>query len=265
MNTKTLPYNLTSYDLFKNFAVLVMIVDHVGYYFFPEDMWWRAVGRLSAPVWLFLIGYARSRDFSPKLLGGAGILVLASGVFGPSILPMNILVNIIFIRYVIDRMGPRMLSSFANYIEGVVALIVLAIPTAFITDYGLAGFMVAVFGLAMRRHQDNQPMFKDAVPLAGLAAFVLFFGLAFISFEFTDAQRLFVFLGMGIAFFALAAFRGKEYPALTLKMPKFMTMFLQFCGRRSLEIYVGHLLIFKIAATLMGLEHHELWSWNILS
>ena len=67
MASKTLPSSITSYDILKTFAVLTMIIDHIGLYFFPDEMWWRVIGRLSFPVWLFLIGYAQSRDI-PKLL-----------------------------------------------------------------------------------------------------------------------------------------------------------------------------------------------------
>ncbi len=259
------PAVLTSYDLFKTFAVLTMIVDHVGYYFFPEEMWWRAVGRLSAPMWLFLIGYARSRDLSPMLLIGAGVLVLASGVMGPSLMPTNILVNIIIIRLVLDQFAARMLRSPANFIEIGVLILIAAVPTAIFTDYGTAGLMIAIFGYAIRKHQDGETMFKDAVPMAGVFAFLIFYGLILISFTFTMEQKILSFVGVGGVLAAMAVFKGVEYPKLTAAMPKPITLLLQFFGRYSLEIYVGHLLLFKMAALYMGLQSHSFWSWKILS
>ena len=53
---KALPKNITSYDLFKTLALVLMIADHIGFYFYPNELWLRAFGRLSAPMWLFLIG-----------------------------------------------------------------------------------------------------------------------------------------------------------------------------------------------------------------
>ena len=54
MNVKTLPTAITSYDLFKTLAVATMLIDHVGIYFFPDELWFRVIGRLSFPIWLFL-------------------------------------------------------------------------------------------------------------------------------------------------------------------------------------------------------------------
>lgn len=45
--------------MLKLLAVLTMVVDHVGYIFFPEQEWMRAVGRLTMPIF----GYAIARGF----------------------------------------------------------------------------------------------------------------------------------------------------------------------------------------------------------
>ncbi len=47
---KILPRDLTSYDLLKTLAVILMIIDHVGHHFFPDEMWFRVVGRLCVPI-----------------------------------------------------------------------------------------------------------------------------------------------------------------------------------------------------------------------
>ena len=62
LKTKTLSSYLTSYDLLKTLALVLMVIDHIGYFFYPEEMWWRVLGRLSVPIWFFLIGYANARD-----------------------------------------------------------------------------------------------------------------------------------------------------------------------------------------------------------
>ena len=61
---QSLPKELTSYDLLKSLAVILMICDHIGYFFFPEEMWFRTLGRLCLPIWFFLIGYARGDEVS---------------------------------------------------------------------------------------------------------------------------------------------------------------------------------------------------------
>lgn len=56
------------YDLLKAIAILLMIVDHVGYFFFPEFTILRVIGRISMPLFLFLVGYNRSWRLSRQLL-----------------------------------------------------------------------------------------------------------------------------------------------------------------------------------------------------
>lgn len=54
---------LTSYHL-KLIAALTMVIDHVGYVFYPEVEWLRVVGRVSFPlfVWLLVQGESHTRN-----------------------------------------------------------------------------------------------------------------------------------------------------------------------------------------------------------
>lgn len=60
----SLPFRgLTSYHL-KLLAAATMVVDHVGVVFYPDDDWFRIVGRISFPlfVWLLVQGEAYTKD-----------------------------------------------------------------------------------------------------------------------------------------------------------------------------------------------------------
>ena len=46
-----------SHDWLKAIAITLMVVDHIGVYFFPEEYLFRFVGRFSFPIFFFLIGY----------------------------------------------------------------------------------------------------------------------------------------------------------------------------------------------------------------
>ena len=52
-------------NLLKIIAVITMIVDHIGWQFFPDIIWLRAIGRLTFPIFAFFIAqgmiYTRNR------------------------------------------------------------------------------------------------------------------------------------------------------------------------------------------------------------
>ena len=99
---KKISSNLTSYDLMKTLAVLLMIIDHTAYYEFIDSDWPRAIGRLCVPIWFFLIGYANTRSIPLRFWGGAILLVFANFVVGYNIFELNVLFSLILARLTID-------------------------------------------------------------------------------------------------------------------------------------------------------------------
>jgi hypothetical protein len=104
------PY-LTSYDFLKFFAVVTMLIDHVGFFFFPDQPWLRAIGRLSFPCWMFLVGFANTRAVPKMLVGGCLALVGVNFVLGQYILPLNILALIILMRLVLTPLAQVVFKS----------------------------------------------------------------------------------------------------------------------------------------------------------
>lgn len=259
MSTKTLPREITSYDLLKTFAVITMIIDHLGMYFFPDDMWWRAVGRLSFPVWLFLIGYAQSRDISPKLLIGAGILVVSTFIAGEAVFAMNILVSIALVRLVLDPIM-RFAQKGSEYLWGIAAAtILLYVPTGMSFDYGSLGLVFAMLGY-MVRNRENLKLGQTE------RSFMIFAGISYVviqyfMFGFTHLQLALTAVGIAFVCQMLVRFESKTYPDLTRALPSPVGGLLRLCGRRTLEIYVLHLLVFKFAALALGLGDLGLFDW----
>lgn len=60
-------------------AMITMLIDHVGYVWFPNDAVWRIIGRIALPLYAYsiVIGYKRTRDIN-KYLIRIGALALIS-------------------------------------------------------------------------------------------------------------------------------------------------------------------------------------------
>ncbi len=257
MPSKVSTLNLTSYDLLKSFALLLMILDHVGYFFYPENEWFRVVGRASMPIWLFLVGYAKSRDLSKPLWIGAGILILSNFIFGGGIFPLNILVTIIFVRLLLDRTA---LLTFRNYemcLYGGFVISSLVVGTYILSEYGTIALLFAMFGYLARNKEAVN--LSNSMQMAFIAYTVAFYALSQIvifGFEKTAAQAMVV--GIGAVSLMLYHFKAGEVPVIQEKLPGFVISALQFGGRYTMEIYVIHLILFKLVACIYGFQH---WAW----
>ncbi len=266
MMLKVLPKNLTSYDLLKSLAVVLMVCDHVGYYFFPEQEWWRVFGRLCVPIWFFLIGYARNRELSLALLVGAGVLVLGNIVTGMSILPLNILPTILLVRLVLDRVAAFIFSNGERLVLGLVVILVSIIPSNLFSEYGTIGLLLALYGYAIR-NGVTVPGFKASSFSVGFGVFVALSYVAIEQFLFAFSPLAFLVMAVGtVAVIAgLTRFRPVEYPALTGKVPGLLTQLFQGMGRHTLAIYVVHLLLLKMAALVIQPEHFVFMDWKFFS
>lgn len=263
----TLPKEITSYDILKTLAVALMIVDHVGYYFFPEQEWFRVFGRLCVPMWFFLIGYARSRDIGPRLWIGGLVLVAANVAVGMTVFMLNILITIILVRLVLDPVMKFALKSNVKFWLAAFVILVLALPTWLVTEYGAIGLLLAMFGYLVRHKREGVTEDKKRID-----TFMAFTGLAFIAFnivlllmpDITPIQIGVLAAGTFAVMIWLTYFKPETYPDLTAKMPSLVVGLLHIGGRRTLEIYVIHLLLFKFAALFLFPDKYGLFEWSLV-
>lgn len=263
LNQKALPAAVTSFDLIKSFAVVIMIIDHLGVYFFPDELWWRAIGRIGFPVWFFLAGYSTGKAIPKPLLIGALILTAVNFVVGMPLLPLNALFTIMAIRLCIH---PFMRWALQNplYLWGAsAALFALIIPSYYVTEYGTQAFITAIFGYLVRHRErinnENLIMQYMAFALVGFVA------VQQILFGFNSLQLAVMALGTFAIRSMLFLLRPTAYPDLTARLPRGATALLQFGGRRTLEIYVVHLLMFKVLALTLGYPDFALFDLKLLA
>lgn len=269
--TKVATRNLTSYDFFKAAAVLLMICDHIGFYFYPdvahhpEYNWFRVFGRMCVPIWFFLVGYAQSRDLSPKIWFGMAILEAGSMVAGLSILPINVLGTMIAIRLVLDPVMRIATKNIEELLKVSLFMIIMIVPTATVTEYGTQGLLIAMFGWMMR-HRPVYEAVKN--PHTIYWSFGLFTVAHFVVFQehifgFPVAEKFALLAGIMLVIALLYRFEPREYPDLTKRMPGAATAAIQFLGRWTMEIYIGHLLLFKILGLALEPNRFHLLRWSL--
>lgn len=240
--------DLTTFDWLKTAAILLMIIDHVGYFIFPQIEWFRVFGRLCVPIFFFLIGYANTREINMRWLAGAGILLFASLMLGQPVLPLSILVTMLLIRLVLDPIM-EFLGGSPVYIWWVLLLLVFAmLPSDMLVEYGTIGLAMAMCGFAVKHHERMVEVFGRGVPQIMMASvFTGFWVLTSFKFGFTPLAIMVLGAGLIGLYFVLQNFKGEvlegsaSHPHAAL---------IRFCGRYTLEIYVIHLLILKMYLAL---------------
>lgn len=170
-------------DTLKLFAMLTMLIDHIGYMFFPKYRIFRTIGRLAFPIFAYQlsVGYMKTSDlkrYASRLLGFALISQIPYSFFSPSLEfePFNL--NIMFtllsalgILYVYD-MGAAKINSFKNnknYTElfyaaaaflGVFAMLIvpelleIISGSKFRLEYGIYGLLMI---LLFHIYKDKRP------------------------------------------------------------------------------------------------------------
>ena len=142
------------YDYIKVLALITMIVDHVGYFIFPENIRLRVVGRIAFPLFLLLVGYNGSYKSKPYLRVIALLIALGVyGLYGYGILEQvmgNILLVIVLTRVLLGRLTKQSLSW--QITVWVISIIATPLVYPFI-DYGMMAVSFALIGRWMRQYR----------------------------------------------------------------------------------------------------------------
>lgn len=131
--------------MIKLIAALLMLVDHIGALLFPETIWLRMVGRLSAPLFAYCIArgflYSREHGSFPRYLGNMLLFSLGSQI--PYEMMSNGL-NIGFTWLFSLLLLKLLTSEKKTWKTGLAALSVLAAAYFLPIDYGLFGVAIPV-------------------------------------------------------------------------------------------------------------------------
>jgi len=93
------PHAVDNTDWLKTAAIIFVSVDHFGFFFMEDELWWSVFGRFAAPPFFFLMGYAESRAVPLHWIGiGVILTLLESWNADWTWVAPNILLSFVLIR-----------------------------------------------------------------------------------------------------------------------------------------------------------------------
>ena len=257
-------------DWLKTAALVMVLVDHFGYFFMEDDQWWGVFGRMGAPPFFFLMGYAHTRTVPFRWIWlGVGLTVLDSWNNGWTWVAPNILLSLALIRlarpYVQALVQRHGWVAFAVLVAAFLAILPVA---GKVVDYGAEGWLWALFGLCQRMYADGKSIsqvdgvVRSSAPPAyprignvGLMRLLACFVAAVVyvwqeqkEFSFSPVQLATFILVLGFLSTSLCLFR--RGPS-RLQPPRVIAGLVRFIGRRTLEIYAIQLAGFELIVKFM--------------
>lgn len=254
MNSITTPSRLQKYggtfnryDLLKCIALLSMVADHISFYLLPDYYWPRVIGRVAAPIFMFLVGYSMKTKNTPDIYLGCLALVAADAAALRPIFPINILASIIITRWVMRGVIKHFeQEAFVNGF--VIACLIWLLPMGFLTEYGTQAFLFAAAGYSVRVRRH---LWLTAL------AFIIFAALMWHDFHFNLPQGILMLLLLAWAYRLCITFTAQS---VTLPSA-WLTWWGLRLSRYALWFYVLHIVFFILLETFIYPDAHQHFSW----
>lgn len=234
-----IPDQVNSQDLLKFLAIITMVIDHLGFYFFPEQLWMRVIGRNSHIFWLFFVGYNYKKDaqIQASIIYAAVFILLISVILKAKILPLNILFAILIYKIALKYYTKyifidNQLNSLAYFY--LVIICVVLFPLGLVVEYGSLGFFICIFGYNLRNNLGN--LYKQSLWL--LLIDFLSQGAIF-KFNYFDTICRFTVISLSI----LTIYKFKP---VNLNLKGCTKYIVNISSRYSLYLYTFHLVLFII-------------------
>lgn len=210
-----------------------MIIDHVGQFIFPENLWLRLIGRGAAPLFFFLVGYDNRLRVSVALLA-YGVILSFMGFLLNGHFWINILLNFILTDRFLRFFPPERLSTHARLAIFVCIMLITCVIFPYI-EYGLVGLLIA-FSARLLALKDPQGQYY-------LLATLLFYYMSqAIVFGFFVTESYLVAFGV----LTLGLFYGlRAYSLRPLACPAWLLPTGLVISRYSLAIYFYHLILLQ--------------------
>lgn len=136
-------------DLLKTIAIITVIIDHLGFYFFPEHPVLRAIGRFAMPIFCFFVGYNYAKPKHMLAFLGTILTFLLWICF--DIVILNMLIVMYIGQWYLYFTEKYELTSRISIWVTLVLLIALIKPTQDYLEYGSLALAFILVGRCFKR------------------------------------------------------------------------------------------------------------------
>lgn len=236
---------LTSHDIIKATAILLMVIDHTGRYLLQDAEIWRLVGRFSFPLFFFLIGYGTAKTSRT----GRALLLPADWLLGilllslerlwlhQDILPFDILVSAIAARAFLFYANQNEWLKPAYLPALLLTLLLLYLPLMLIFEYGSTALLFALYGYNVANGYPKSNTLTIAIVSALFYTYTQTVSMAF-------PVAHIILLGAGMLALTLKLQHYHAH-ATQLSLRTLPHRVIALISRYSLAIYVLHLMLFR--------------------
>lgn len=188
----------------KFLAAAFMLVDHIGCIFFPQELLWRIVGRLSMPIFAFALSegchYTKNKTKHFFLLFALAVFCqIVYYFFDNGNLYMSILITFslsvltiyalqFFKKTIFDENTDGLDKGLSFILFATVIFCDYALCKILTIDYGFWGIMLPVFASIFDFRGIRAPHLLQKLDCLPARVFALSIGMIFVAFSFDPIQ-----------------------------------------------------------------------------
>ncbi|MBR2141518.1 MAG: hypothetical protein IJ853_04130 [Rickettsiales bacterium] len=227
--------NLNTYDIYKSLAFILMVIDHVGYYFLPSARLLRVIGRTSMIIFAVLHGFNRKKSSNNNriLIYAVLLFIFVQLLIENDPLPLNVLFNFYISYYLLDKIEEIYKNDYVFFLLICAITLLLSGFTNIFLEYGAIFWFLILCGRIFN-YKIKTPKDKVTAPLI----FIMYYIYQTIHFNFNLINSIVLLILIVLTYILLYNFSFKTYNK--------NNTILMILSRFSLELYFIHLLIFSI-------------------
>lgn len=244
---------ITTTDLLKLTGLALVLIDHYGLFFDGDETWWRVFGRPAAPIFFFLIGFARSTSVPASWLVLGAILTGLDIISDGWDASLNILFSFALLRLALPHV--ETLVARRRFGLPLLAFLLAALAPLFgnVIEYGLSGWLWALLGLSARLAIAGEGSARERNIVALICGLSYLFSES-LFWHLDAAQIITLSLLTGALAATLLAFRRRD---LEWRPPAPLAHSLNWIGHRSLEIYAASTIAMQVVSLVLDSEGEE--------